>query len=108
MPERGARRDVMEAVQVELDPEPAVVALLGLGPAPQELVEVLLVRPDGAVDPLEHRSLLVTAPVRAGHREELERPDLPGARNVRPAAQVAERPVLVERDLGDGLARRLG
>ena len=56
MPERGTRRDVMEAVQVELDAEPAVVALLRLGAPPEVAVQLLLRRPDRAIDPLEHRS----------------------------------------------------
>ncbi len=97
VPERGARRDVVEREQVELDAEPAVVALLGLGASPQVGVEVLLGRPGRAVDALEHRSLLVAAPVGAGRAEQLERADLAGARDVRAAAQVDERALAVER-----------
>ena len=96
MPERGARRHVVEAVQVELDAEPAVVALLRLAPPPQVGVQVLLRRPDRAVDPLEGGPLLVAAPVGARHREELERADLSGALDVRPLAEVDERAVLVD------------
>src|SRR5207344_3089508 len=44
VPEGRAGADVVEAEQVELDAQPTVVALLGLGPAPQELVELLLGR----------------------------------------------------------------
>src|SRR3546814_9257143 len=39
MPERGARTHVVEAEQVQLDAEPAVVALLRLVAAPQERVQ---------------------------------------------------------------------
>ena len=48
--------------------------------------------------------LLVAAPVRAGNGEQLERADLARRRDVRPAAQVDERPVLVRRHLGLRLA----
>ena len=97
VPEGRARRYVVEAVQVELDAEPAVIALLRLGPPPQVLVELLLGRPDRAVDALEHRPLLVAAPVRAGDGEQLERAELAGALDVRPLAEVDERAVLVDR-----------
>ena len=96
MPERGSRRDVVEAEQVERDAQLAVVALLRLGAPPQELVQFLLRRPGRAVDALEHRPLLVAAPVRTGDREQLERPHVAGAGDVRPAAQVDERALLVE------------
>ena len=66
----------MEAEQVELDAEAPVVALLRLLASPQVLIELLLGRPDRAVDALEHRALLVAAPVRPGRAEQLERADL--------------------------------
>src|SRR5215212_8398374 len=86
----------MEREQVELDPEPAVVALPCLGPPPEVRVEVLLAMPDRAVDPLERRSLVVAAPVRARDGEELERTDLAGALDMGALAQVDERAVLVD------------
>src|SRR4029079_8414584 len=76
MPERHRRADVVEAEQVQLDAEPAVVALLGLCAPPEERVELLPGSPHRAVDPLEHRPLLVAAPVRRRDRQELERTDL--------------------------------
>ena len=97
VPERRARRDVVEAEQVERDAELAVVALLRLGPPPQVLVELLLRGPRRPVDALEHRALLVAAPVGAGDGQQLERADLAGARDVRAAAEVDERALLVER-----------
>ncbi len=108
MPERRPRRHVVEAEQVELHPEPAMVALPRLLAPPQVLVELVLRLPDRAVDPLEGVARLVAAPVGAGHREQLERPDLPGRVDVRPAAQVVERAVLVEGRDRRGLTRRLG
>src|SRR5206468_12084193 len=97
--------DVVEAEQVELDAEPAVVALPGLLAPPQEVVELLLRLPHGSVDPLEHRPLLVSTPVRGGDRQELERADLPGRCDMRASAQVAERPMLVEADRRQRLVR---
>src|SRR5439155_5131974 len=105
VPEGGARAHIVEAEQVELDSEPAVVALSRLLAPPQEVLELLLRPPDRAVDPLEHRPLLVAAPICAGDRQQLERPDLADRRDVRAAAQVAERPILVERDRRARLAR---
>src|SRR5439155_23499247 len=64
VPERGARAHIMEAEQVEPDAQPAVVALPRLLAPPQEVLELLLGPPDRAVDPLEHRPLLVAAPIR--------------------------------------------
>src|SRR6266446_4812526 len=87
----------MELEQVELAPELAVVALLRLLEPPQVLVELLLREPGGPVDPLEHRVALVTTPVGAGRREELEVLDLPGGRHVRAAAEVDEVALAVER-----------
>ena len=90
------------------DAQPAMVALLGLLAAPQVGVEVLLGRPGRAVDALEHRALLVAAPVRAGRAEQLERADLARARHVRAPAQVDERTVPVERRRGHRRAVALG
>ena len=86
------------------DAQLAVVALLRLLAPPQVPVELLLRLPDRAVDPLEHRALLVAAPVGAGDGEQLERADLPGGLDVRALAQVAERAVLVEGDRRHRLA----
>src|SRR5258706_5637848 len=90
VPEGRARRDVVEAEQVELDAQPAMVALLRLRPAPEIRIELVLGRPDRAVDPLEGRPLLVAAPVRTRDREQLERPDPACAGDMRPLAQVDE------------------
>ncbi len=100
VPERRPRGDVVEAVEVELDTEPAMVALLRLLAAPQELVQLLLIRPDRAVDPLEHWPLLVAPPVGARDGQELERPDPARPLDVRSLAEVAELAVLEERNGG--------
>src|SRR5262249_38161643 len=97
-PERRARRDIVEGVQLELAPELSMVALLGFLEPPQMLVELLLREPRGAVDALEHRVVLVAAPVGAGGREELEVLHVRSRRHVGPAAQIDEVTLLVERD----------
>ena len=71
-------------------------------------VELLLGRPGRAVDALEHRALLVAAPVRAGRAEQLERADLARAGHVRAAAQVDERALPVEGRRWHGRAVALG
>ena len=77
-----------EREQVELGAELAVVALLGLGEQLQVASCASRDCPGGAVDPLQLRVLLAAAPVGAGGAHQLERRDLPGGRQVRPAAQV--------------------
>src|SRR5947208_9442587 len=96
-PHRRSRRDLVEDEEVQLAAELAMVALLRLLEPPEVLVELLLGEPRGAVDPLEHRLLLVAAPVGARRRQELERLDLAGGLHVRPAAEVDEVALRVER-----------
>ncbi len=103
-PERRAGGDVVEVEQVELPPELAVVALLRLLEPPEMLVELLLGEPGGPVDPLQHRVLLVPAPVGAGGGEELEGLDLAGRGHVRAAAEIEEVALPVDRDGGRGEA----
>jgi len=76
-----------------------VVALLDLFQPRKVLVQLVLRREGDAVDALEHLVLLAAAPVRARDREELERLELRRRRNVRPAAEVRELPLLVDRHL---------
>src|SRR5262245_11042782 len=95
MPERRARRDVVEREQVELHPEAPVVALARLLAAPEVTVELFLRRPDRAVDALEHRPVLASTPIGAGNGQQLERPDLARGFHMRTAAQVDERAMLV-------------
>src|SRR4029079_7451239 len=73
-----------------------MVALPGLVAAPEVRVKLFLRRPGRAVDALEHRPLLIAAPVGAGGAEQLERGDLAGARGMRAAAQIDERALPIE------------
>ena len=81
---------VREAEQVELGRQLAVVALLGFLETVEVLGERGLALPCRAVDALQHRALLVAAPVRAGDLHQLEVAELARRRDVRPAAQVDE------------------
>ena len=96
-PEDQARADQRrDREQAQLLAELAVVALLGLLDLGEVGVEVLLVEEGGAVDALEHLAVGVALPVGPGDREELERADLAGVGDVRPAAEVDELPLAVE------------
>jgi hypothetical protein len=88
--EAAAGALLLDGEQVELSAELAVVA-------PRRLLAQVLVRgqllggrPRGAIHALQHRPRLVAAPVRAGHRQQLDRVgvDRAGRRHVRPRAQV--------------------
>ena len=85
--------------QLQLLAELAVVAALGLFAETEELVKLRLLGEGDAVEPGELRAGDVAAPVRSGDVEQLDGLDRPGARQVRPPAQVGEVALLVERDL---------
>ena len=70
-----------------------MVALAGLFQLFEVLVQLLLRGPGRAIDALEHRALLVAAPVGAGDAQQLDRADLARVVNVRPAAEIEERAV---------------
>src|SRR2546426_7524963 len=99
-PDRRPRRDLVEDVEIQLAPELSVVALLRLLQPPEVLVELLLREPRRAIDPLEHRVLLVAAPVRPRRGEQLEETDLAGGADVRATAEVDEVPLRVQRHRG--------
>src|SRR6266508_4492839 len=67
-----------------------MVTLGGLLQAVEMLAERRLALPRRAVEPLQHRALLVAPPVGAGDLHQLEVAEAPGAGYVRPAAQVDE------------------
>jgi len=95
--DREARADlVREGEQVELVPEPAVVAPLRLGEPGGVRDQVVLRGPGGAVDPLELGVLLAPPPVgrRRAHQGETVADDL-GRGHVRAAAQVLPRGLAV-------------
>ena len=87
----------MEAEEVQLLAELAVVPLARLLQERQVFLQLLPGRERGAVDALEHLVPLVAAPVGAGHRRELEGLDQPGAGQVRAAAEVHPVSLAVER-----------
>ena len=84
-------------------PRPAPLPASGTGPVPcrcaddrasppppagQIFLELLLVGPGRAVDPLQHLVARIAAPVGAGHLHQLEGLELAGARHMRSAAQI--------------------
>ena len=105
MPEHRTRRLFLEVEEVELLADPPVVALLGLL-EPREIgLELLLVGPGRAVDPLQHLVARIAAPVGARDLHQLEGAELARGRHVRAAAEVEPVALAVEADL---LARRDG
>ncbi len=74
-----------------------MVALLGLLEHVEVGLLVLLLRPGGAVDALEHLVLRVAAPIGACDLHQLEYLQLARRRHVRPAAEVDEIPLAIER-----------
>jgi hypothetical protein len=99
VPEHHPGRFLLPVVEVELRADAAVVALLRLLEHVQVGFLVLLLRPRRAVDALEHLVLRVAAPVRARDLHELEDLELARGRHVRPAAQVDEITLAIERDV---------
>ena len=102
VPERRARRDLLEMEEVELHAEPAVVALARLLEPREVRVEIVLRVERGAVDAGQLLVLLVAAPVGAGEPGQLERLDRLRGLQVRPAAEVGEVALGVERDVALG------
>src|SRR4029077_11467608 len=91
VPHRETGSDLLgKREEVERQTELAVITLLGLDEAVEVLVERGLRLPRGAVDALQHRRLLVAAPVRARDLRELERTEPLGARDVGATTEVDE------------------
>src|SRR5690606_24064000 len=86
------------AEDAQLAAELAVVAPLGLLQTFEVLLKVLLREPRRSVDALQHLAPLVPAPVGARRGEQLEVLDVAGGGDVRPAAEIEERPVAVDGD----------
>ena len=99
MPEHRARRLLLQVKQVEVLADAAVIALLRFLEPLQVLLELLLVRPGGAVDPLQHLVARIATPVSPRHLGELEGLELARRRHVRSAAQVDPVALPVEADL---------
>src|SRR5207342_1835238 len=104
---RRARRLLGEVEEVELAAEAPVVARLRLLEPLEVRVEIGLRVEGGAVDPGQLRVLLVTAPVRAGERRQLDRLDRLRVLQVRAAAEVGEVALRVQRDLALGRVDKL-
>ncbi len=97
VPEHHARGFLLAVEQVELPTQATMVPLFGLFQTMQIGFQGLLVRPGGAVDALQHFIAGVAPPVGPGHFHELERLELAGGWHVRPATQVNEITLLIER-----------
>ena len=103
MPEDEAGAgELLNAEEVELFAEDAMVAARGFFKAGEVLVEIFLREERGAVDALELRIFLVAEPVGAGEAGDLEGLDAAGGGNVRAAAEIDEVAVAVEADLVAG------
>jgi len=87
---------VGEVEQAQLFSQFAMVAPARLLKPAQVLFQLGLAVPGRAVDPLEHRAMLIAAPVRAGHAQQLEAigGNIACVRHMRSAAQIFERVVL--------------
>ena len=90
VPEHHAGVVFLHVEELQLAPEHAVVALLGLFEVLEVLVQRLLVVEGGGVEALQHRPLFVAAPVGAGHRHELHVFQKTRVRHVGAAAEVKE------------------
>src|SRR6266700_6016899 len=100
VPENAADRLFLHVEEIELAPQAAVVAALGLLEPEEVLVEFLLAWPGGAVDPLQLGSVRVAAPIGTGHAHQLEGLTEPaGRRQMRPNAQIDEFALAVDADL---------
>ena len=75
-----------------------MIARLRLFDAFEVRGEIVLVRPGGAVDALQHGVALVAAPVRAGDGGQLERAEAAGGRDVRPAAEIEPFALAIDRE----------
>src|SRR5215510_8460144 len=92
MPQDQTRPDqVVDAEQVKLRPKAPVVTLLSFLLLLDPFVKLFLREERRAVDALHLLARFVALPVRTGDREQLDRFDLAGRRDVRPQAEIDER-----------------
>src|SRR2546425_6544173 len=96
--ESGAKL-LVEREEVQLAAQTSVVAAMGLFDALEVLFELFFCVEEGPVDALEHRVMLVAAPVGAGNAHQLEVGDFACALDVWPLAQVDEFALLIEAHL---------
>ena len=100
-PQGQPRPDLLvEDKNVQFTPQLAMVALFGLFQHLQVGVEIFLVAPSRAVDALQHRLVLVTAPIGPGHTRQFEAigRNLPRMFQMGPAAEILEAILLVGAD----------
>src|ERR1700722_17677920 len=82
--------ELLNAEQVELLPQLAMVALLCLFEPSEILVKLFLVKKSRAINALKLRVLFVALPISSGDREQLERLQLFGRRHMWTTAEVNE------------------
>src|SRR6266571_1329406 len=99
MPEHHARGFFLKVEKIQLRAQAPVIALLRLLDHAQVRFLLLLLGPGGAVNPLQHLVLGISAPVGTGDLRVLEYLELTRGGNVRPAAQIDEIAFPVQRDL---------
>src|SRR5690348_10878904 len=92
-PDAGVSR-----IEVELLRQRPVIAPLRFFEAMEMLLEILLFPESRRVDSLQHLPMLITAPIRASGMEQFEIPEIRSIGDVRPLAQIDERPVGVGGD----------
>src|SRR5712691_1710678 len=99
MPENQAGAGFfLDAEEVELDAELAMIAALGFLDAVKMRIQLFLGEKSDGVNALELRIAFLTFPVSAGNIHQLERLDAFCGRNVRTAAEVNEFSSGVKRD----------
>ena len=94
--------ELLNAEEVELLAQDAMVAARGFFKAGEVGVQIFLGEEGGAVDALELRILLVAEPVSAGEAGDFEGFDAAGGGDVRAATEVDEVAVAIEADLVAG------
>ena len=98
MPEYGAGRFLLEMKQVHQLAQAAVVAFLGLFELHHVLPELLLIRPGGSVNSLQHGVSRVTAPIGPGYAGQVKGlAQFSGRRQVWTATQIDKVTLLVQR-----------
>src|SRR5450756_3030677 len=99
MPENQSSASLLlNAEEVQLLSELAMVALGSLFPGRDKTDQLFLRWESRAIDPLKHLVLLISSPIRACDGEKLEVLEVAGGRNMRSTAEVRERSLSVKRD----------
>ena len=93
--ESGAKL-LVEREEVQFAAQASVVAAMGLFDPLEVLFQLFFCVEEGSVDALEHRVMLVAAPVGAGNAHQLEIGDFACTLDVWPLAQVDEFALLIE------------